>query len=185
MSSSRMRSALTISSRSRCSAHGLDQLGHRARTRADDEACRAQHPQRIVEERHVERRAACAGGGRRGRRGRRADRRSSSSGSAQRHRVHREVAPREVGLDVVAERDLGLAALGPVDVGPEGGDLAAGRRRGSRRRCRSACPGATGARPSRSSSPSIASGRASVARSMSLPSSSRRRRRVTQLPPTR
>jgi hypothetical protein len=41
----------------------------------------------------------------------------------QRHRVDREVAPGEIGLDVVAEGHLGLAALGPVHLRPERGDL--------------------------------------------------------------
>ena len=45
-------------------------------------------------------------------------------GQAQRHRVDGEVAPREIGLDVVAEDDLGLAALRAVHVGAEGRDLA-------------------------------------------------------------
>ena len=48
---------------------------------------------------------------------------SSGSGRRDRHRVDGEVAPREVGLDVVGERDLGLAALRPVDLGAERGDL--------------------------------------------------------------
>ncbi len=52
---------------------------------------------------------------------------STSSGpdvvERDRHRVHREVAPREIGLDVVGEGDFGLAALGPVHVGAERRDL--------------------------------------------------------------
>ena len=38
-------------------------------------------------------------------------------GERERHRVDGEVAARQVGLDVVGERDLGLAALGAVDLG--------------------------------------------------------------------
>ncbi len=41
------------------------------------------------------------------------------------HRVHREVAARQVGLDVVGELHLGLAALGPVHLGAERRDLEA------------------------------------------------------------
>ena len=44
-------------------------------------------------------------------------------GQLERHRVDREVAPRQVGLDVVGELHLRLAALGPVHVGAKRGDL--------------------------------------------------------------
>jgi hypothetical protein len=46
-------------------------------------------------------------------------------GQLQRHGVDREVASRQIGLQVVGECDLGLAALGAVDLGPERGDLEA------------------------------------------------------------
>ena len=87
-----------------------------------DEPRRAQHAQRVVEERHLggERRAQATGrevGG--------AVERIDQLGlrKPQRHRVHGEVAAREVGLDVVGVLHLGLAALGPVHLGAERRDL--------------------------------------------------------------
>ena len=76
----------------------------------------AQHAQRVVEERVV---------GRQGRAeapGREVDRtveRVDQLGLRQpeRHRVHGEVAARQVGADVVGVGDLGLAALRPVRLG--------------------------------------------------------------------
>ena len=99
------------------------ELGHRLEPEAGDEARRPQHAQRVVGERDVgrERRAQPAL--------REVDRAvervdEQRVGQAQRHRVDREVAAREIGLDVVAEHDLGLAALGVVHVGAERRDLA-------------------------------------------------------------
>ena len=121
-SSSRMRSALTISSRCACSSTDATSSGDGLEAEAGDEARGAEHAQRVVEERDL-------------RRERRAEslRREVDDpavgidelglGQPERHRVHGEVATGEIGLDVVAERDLGLAALGPVDLGAEGGDL--------------------------------------------------------------
>ena len=124
-SSSRIRSALTI-----CEplAHLLDRVA-RARRPARSRASRRSAP-----------RAACAAGRRRTRSratsGVRSRRRARSAsppnGSTSvglverdRHRVDREVAAREIRLDVVGERHLGLAALGPVHVGAERRDLEA------------------------------------------------------------
>ena len=87
-----------------------------------DEARRAQHAQRVVEERHLGReRRAQPPGGEVGRAAEGVD--ELGLGEPQRHRVDGEVAAREVGLDVVGEHDLGLAALGPVHLGAERGDL--------------------------------------------------------------
>src|SRR5207302_8295496 len=44
-------------------------------------------------------------------------------GKAQRHGVDREVATFDVGRDVVGVRDVGLAAVGAVDVAAEGREL--------------------------------------------------------------
>ena len=46
-----------------------------------------------------------------------------SAGDLERHRVDREVAARQVGLDVGGELDVGLAAVGPVGLGAVGRDL--------------------------------------------------------------
>ena len=123
-SSSRIRSALTISSRladarrPRRPARASGSKPEPAMNRAG-----AQHAQRIVGERHVgrERRAQPV------RRQVAAPSNGSTScglGQAQRHRVDGEVAPREIGLDVVGEDDLGLAALGVVHVRAVRRDLA-------------------------------------------------------------
>ena len=145
-SSSRMRSALTISSRWRSSLDRVDELGIGLEAELRDEPRRAQHAQRVVEERDLgrERRAQAPR--------REVDRAAErvdelGLGQPQRHRVDGEVAAREVGLDVVGERDLGLAALGAVDLGAERGDLDRARRPCGSRRCRSAGPGATRGRP--------------------------------------
>ena len=123
-SSSRMRSALMISRRSRIAAIAVEhrRVGLEAERR--DEARGAQHAQRVVAERDLGRQ-------------RRAQPLRREVGEAaervdelglverERHRVDGEVAAREVGLDVVGERHLGLAALGVVHVGAERRDLEA------------------------------------------------------------
>ena len=121
-SSSRMRSALTISSRWRSSTTAAVSAGVGGQLELRDEARRAQHAQRIVEERHLGRQR-CAQATRRevDRAAERVD--EHRFGEAQRHRVHGEVAPREIGLDVVGEHDLRLAALGSVHLGAERRDL--------------------------------------------------------------
>ena len=48
---------------------------------------------------------------------------SVGAGDAQRHRVHGEVAAREVLLDRVGEGDVGLPRVGRVRLGAVGGDL--------------------------------------------------------------
>ena len=124
-SSSRIRSALTISSRWRSSIDRRDQRRVGRQPELRDEARGAEHAQRIVEERHLgrERRAQPT----RGEVGRAAERVDEHGlREPQRHRVDGEVAPREVGLDVVGEHDLGLAALGAVHLGAERRDLERG-----------------------------------------------------------
>ena len=102
--------------------HGDHELGHRLELELRDEARRPQHAQRVVDERHLglERRAQPVrrevGGAREG-----VD--ELGVGQPDRHRVHGEVTAREIGLEIVGELDLGLAALGTVDLGPERGDL--------------------------------------------------------------
>ena len=104
--------------------HRLDDLGIGFELERRDEPGRPQHPQRIVEERHLDRDGRPQpAGGEIGEAVERVD--EIELRKRERHRVDGEVASREVGLDVVAEDDLGLAALGQVDVGPERGDLEA------------------------------------------------------------
>ena len=102
--------------------HCGDERGIGFEVELRDEARRTEHPQRVVEERDL----GCERGAQATRR--QVDRPAEGVdqhrvGQAQRHRVHGEVTPREVGLDVVGVDDLGLAALGPVDLGAERGDL--------------------------------------------------------------
>ena len=121
-SSSRIRSALTISSRCRSDSTAATSSGVGLELELRDEARRAQHAQRVVDERDL-------GGERRAQPPRRevggtAERIDELGvGQSDRHRVDGEVAAREIRLEVVGERDLGLAALGSVDLGAEGGDL--------------------------------------------------------------
>jgi hypothetical protein len=105
--------------------HGLDgRLQRRVglEREARHEAGGAQHAQRVVPEGDlgVERRAQAT-------RGQIAQPVEGVDqlhvGQAQRQRVDGEVPPRQVQLDVVAERHLGLARVGHVDLGPVGGDL--------------------------------------------------------------
>ena len=103
-------------------ADGLHERGVGHEVEAGDEPCRAQHPQRIVEERdlRLERRAEAA----RGEIGGTTVRIDQLGfGKPERHRVDGEVASRQVGLDVVGELDVGLATVGVVDVGAVRGDL--------------------------------------------------------------
>ena len=100
-----------------------------------------------------------------------------------RHRVDREVAPREIGLDVVGERHLRLAALGPVHVGAERRDLEDARRPSRSRRSRSAGPAATRRRPTAGRSPQ--SRRAGHRSSMSTSAIGRSSNASRTLPPTR
>ena len=85
---------------------------------------------------------------------------NAGSGQRERHRVHREVAPRQIGLDVVGVLHLGLAALGPVHVGAVRRDLevSAGLARADRAEARAlrATPG----RPTPRTIRSTTSGRA-------------------------
>ena len=61
-------------------------------------------------------------------------------GQRERHGVDREVAARQVDVDVVAEGDLGLADSGTVDLGPVGRDLEELHRPCGRRWCRTRFP---------------------------------------------
>ena len=74
-SSSRTRSAETISIVAAISRMAAKHLGGRHEAELRHEPRGAHHPQRVVAERHLGRRRACAAGRRRGRRGRRAGRR--------------------------------------------------------------------------------------------------------------
>ena len=104
--------------------HRLDHLGVGLELERRGEPRRAQHPQRVVEERHLDReRRAQPAGGEVGETVERVD--EVELRERERHRVDGEVAPREVGLDVVAEDDLGLAAVGVVHLGAERRDLEA------------------------------------------------------------
>ena len=131
----------------------------------------ADHPQRVLLEPGRAGRRPRAGRAPRRRRARRTDRRApvqASPGGPRRprapgHRVDREVAPREVDLDRVAELDpVRPPEVGVVVVGPERRDLEARRRRAGPR------PSRTGSRrPRPGRAPAIRSGSASVARSQS------------------
>ena len=101
---------------------GTRQLRHGFEPEVRDEARRPHHPQRVVEERDL--------GRQRGAQPVRGEIRDSPVGidelrlgQRQCHRVHGEVAPGEVGRDVVAEGHLRLARIRVVHLGPEGGDL--------------------------------------------------------------
>ena len=106
--------------------HRLDQFGRRRQLVPGDEAGGTQHPQRVVAEADLrsDRRAQYTG--------REIDRavervdqrgRVVVAGQLQRHRVHGEVAARQVGLDLVGEHDVRFARFVGVGLGPEGGDL--------------------------------------------------------------
>ena len=108
--------------------HGVqrgEELRHRLEAEPGDEARRTEHPQRIVGEGHLrlQRRAE--------------DPRREVGGAVervdetrlrqrQRHGVDREVAARQIDLDVFREGHLGLAAVGAVHVAPERRDLEPG-----------------------------------------------------------
>ena len=150
-----------------------------------DEPGRPHHAQRVVEERHLglERRPETLGG-QVGRPVERVD--QLRIGETQRHRVDREIPARQVGLDVVGERHLGLAALGPVHLGPERGDLDAGVVLLASDGAEPLALEPHADRPSRARARSTSSGRASVATSTSLCWSDGRSRKASRtLPPTR
>ena len=121
-SSSRMRSAETISRRGASVGRGADQRLVGDQLEAGEEPRGAQHAQRVVAEgdlRVERRREPVLGEVRRA-----AERVDEPQGrEVERHRVDREVAPRQVDLDVVAEGDGGLARVGPVDLRAVGRDL--------------------------------------------------------------
>ncbi len=86
------------------------------------EARRAQHAQRIVLEGHLGRQRRAQPAGREvGQSVEGIDERGVVE--RDRHRVHGEVPSRQIGHDVVGERHLRLAALGPVHIGAERRDL--------------------------------------------------------------
>ena len=124
-SSSRMRSALMIDSRSRIAPIASTIAGSGSNPSIADEPRGTQHPQRIVTERDLgAQRRAQAACGEVGEAAVRIDERFVQPGfEVERHRVDGEVAARQVGLDVVGVRDVGLAALGAVHVGAERRDL--------------------------------------------------------------
>ena len=162
-----MRSAETIDSRSCMALTAAGISGTGSRPKPGDEARRAQHPQRVVAERDLGRqRRAQPAGGEVGQPVEGVD--ELEVGEAQRHGVDGEVAPRQVDLDGVAERHLGLARVGRVDLGPVGGDL-----EGPGRPCVSPTvpkrlPWSHTASAQPFTSRSTSSGRASVVRSRSL-----------------
>ena len=152
-SSSRIRSADTIASRSCVGAHRVDQRRVGRQVVAGDEAGRPQHPQRVVGEGHLggERRAQPAGGqvGRARRTGRSAPARAGARAMALTVKSRRD---RSASM-AVGELDVGLAGVGVVGLGPVGGDLVDLRRRVGSRWCRTACPGSRPRRPSRRPAP--------------------------------
>ena len=104
---------------------GGDERGVRLELVPGDEARGPQHPQRIVgeadlrPERRAEHRVARSIGP-----AERIDELGHRrAGELERHRVDREVAPREIGLDVVGEHDVRLARVVGVRLGPERRDL--------------------------------------------------------------
>ena len=141
-----MRSAETIVEPLAHRAHrGHDALGRR-HAELRDEPGRAHHAQRIVGERdlRLERRVEHLGG-----EVTHAPVRidEPTVGKPHRHRVDREVAPRQVGLDVVAERDRGLAMFLGVDLAAERGDLDERAVASAPRRCRTSRRRGSGAPP--------------------------------------
>ena len=170
-SSSRTRSADTISSRSTSCRDRGDQVVVGRQAVAGEEPGRPQHPQRVVGEGHLGRqRRAQHAGGQVGHAAERVDELGHlalGAGDAQRHGVDREVAPRQVGLDLVGEGHVRLAGVGGVGLGPVGGDLEDRVALLQARRCRTGRPGPTPRRPSPLTSSVVRSGRASVVRSMS------------------
>ena len=88
-------------------------------------------------------------------------------------------------FDGVGEDHLRLAAVRVVGLRPVGGDLHPAAAQAQRRSSRNAGPGPTPRRPSRSTSASMSSGRASVVKSRSAFSSRRPRTASRTTPPTR
>ena len=117
-----MRSADTISSRLRSSRDRVDQPVDGFEVIAGDEPRGAEHAQRVVGER-LRRRQRRAQPCRR-----EVDRaveriHQRRIGQRERHRVHGEVATRQVSLDRVGERDVGLARVRVVGLGAVRRDL--------------------------------------------------------------
>ena len=135
-SSSLSSSAATRSAvmRPSCGAISISAVAHPRRdgeSELRDEPRRAQHPQRIVAERHLGRRRACPARRRAAPPNRLADRGirpSPSGGDAHRHRVDGEVAAHQIVVEVVAEAHLRVARHLVIGVGAERGDLERGRR---------------------------------------------------------
>ena len=105
--------------------HCGDERFRRLHVEACDQACRAQHAQRIVAEADVgpERCAQDTLHQVDGATVRVDQRRRGSSGQLERHGVHREVASAQIGFDVVGIRDVRLAGLVGVRLGPKCRDL--------------------------------------------------------------
>ena len=117
-----MRSADTIASRWCMDRTAATSLGVGHEVVAGDEAGGPQHAQRVVAEALLRRQRRAQPLGRQiGGPTERVD--QHWLGEAERHGVDREVAPRQVGLDVVGEHHVGLAALLGVRLGPVRGDL--------------------------------------------------------------
>ena len=134
---------------------GGDELGVGLELVTGDEARGAQHPQWIVGEADLgpERRAehSCREVGRPAER---IDELGHlPAGELERHRVHREVTPREIGLDRVGEHDVRLARVVGVRLGPERRDLVdppcRHRCRAGRRSSRTSRPGSRSSPPNR------------------------------------
>ena len=129
--------------------HGLDHLVVRRQAELGHEPDGAQHPQRVVGE------GVDGGAGRPQPLGQQvaepAERIGDRAVGTQRdrHRVDREVPAHQVVDEGVAPRDLGVARLPVVAVGPEGGDLHADAATPRRPRCRRRCRCSTWNRPSR------------------------------------
>ena len=151
-SSSRMRSALTISSRCRRLDHRLDERGvglelepamkRAARSIRSGSSTNETSGASGVRSRRAARSTAPPYG-------------SISSGSGSRSAIALTVkSRRDRSVSMSSENgDLGLAALGPVDLGPERGDLERHAVACGSRRCRTAGPAATRGRPNRSDEP--------------------------------
>ena len=172
-----MRSSETMSSRARSRVTASTSAGVGDQAVAGDEPGGPQHPQRVVGERLLGRRAASAAGRRPGRRPRRTGRSAAGPGS-----------DRAMALTVKSRRDRsasmasakttsGLRESGVVRLGPVGGDLDPPAVLAQRRWCRTACPGSRPRRPSPPPAPRSSSGRASVVKSRSLRGRAGRARR--------
>ncbi len=190
-SSSRIRSAETMDRRSWPASDRLDQFGGRLQLESGDEPGGPEHPQRVVGEGDlgVERRAQPVHG-QVGQAVEGID--QLEIGKPQGHGVDGEVPTGEIVFDPVAEGHLRLAGVGPVGLGPVGGDLVLLAALSDSRWCRTACPGSRPRRPTRTPTASMASGRASVVKSRSrVPSApaaarfGRRWRRGPSRPPGR